>query len=267
MKKTTMKDKSQIMIGLAATVIVFASSLTGCCAPKAENASEATIRAASAENTLTMVQSETVEHYNYYVYDAMKDGFSSIRSDVFLPKYYVFAGSKTEEEANELVAELDMLSNVREWAGQIYVINPINGETYGKDDTEAFIDLVGGAINNVKVIGIDGGATFVNNSVSQSCYFVAGMMVYGGEMQEGLIPTDVVPVYISNADSAVANSYKEATKATVESNKDGYTLYTNEEKPFQAVAIAEKKETLAEAFHHAWNGIFFEKLSSTQYDR
>ena len=86
--------------------------------------------------------------------------------------------------ANELIAKLEMLDNVQEWAGQVYVINPLDGKTYGNDDKEAFIDLVGGAINNVKVIGIDDGATFANNYLSQSCYFIAGMMIYGGEMKE-----------------------------------------------------------------------------------
>ena len=53
----------------------------------------------AVENKLSLVKSETVENYNYYVYDAAKDGYKSIRSDVLTPKYYIFAGNKTEDDS------------------------------------------------------------------------------------------------------------------------------------------------------------------------
>lgn len=204
---------------------------------------------------LSLVKSETVENYNYYVYDATKDKYKSIRSDVLTPKYYIFAGNKTEDTANDLIANLEILDNVEEWAGQVYVINPLDGKSYGNDDKEAFIDLVGGANNNVKVIGIDDGATFVNNYISQSCYFIAGMMLYGGEMKEDVAKTDMVPVYLSDNSNIVADYYKQVNNATIESKKAKYTVYTNENKHLQAVAVASKKEKLAEAFDNAWESI------------
>jgi len=205
---------------------------------------------------LSLVKSETVENYNYYFYDATKDGYKSIRSDVLTPKYYIFAGNKTEDAANDLIAKLEMLDNVEEWAGQVYVINPLDGKTYGNADKEAFIDLANGAINNVKVIGIDDGATFVNNYISQSCYFIAGMMIYGGEMNKGLKTSDVVPVYLSKTSDKVVDYYKRANDATNKNKKDGYVLYTNENKTLQAVAVAsKKKEQLADAFDNAWESV------------
>jgi len=204
-------------------------------------------------NKLILVKSE--KGANYYVYDAAKDKYQSTRSDILTPKYYIFAGNKTKNEANELIEKLGMLKNVQEWAGQVYVVNPINGQAYGNDDKEAFIDLVGGANSNVKVIGIDDGATFANNNLSQSCYFIAGMMLYGGEMKEGVAKTDVVPVYLSNNNNIAADYYKQLNNATVESKKDKYTVYTNQNKPLQAVAVASKKENLAEAFDNAWESV------------
>ena len=204
-------------------------------------------------NKLSLVKSE--KGANYYVYDAAKDKYQSTRSDILTPKYYIFAGNKTKNEANELIEKLGMLKNVQEWAGQVYVVNPINGQAYGNDDKEAFIDLVGGANSNVKVIGIDDGATFANNNLSQSCYFIAGMMLYGGEMKEGVAKTDVVPVYLSNNNNIAADYYKQLNNATVESKKDKYTVYTNQNKPLQAVAVASKKENLAEAFDNAWESV------------
>jgi len=204
---------------------------------------------------LSLVKSETVENYNYYVYDAAKDKYKSIRSDVLTPKYYIFAGNKTKNEANELIAKLGILNNVQEWAGQVYIVNPIDGKTYSNNDKEAFIDLVGGAISNVKLIGIDDGATFANNYLSQSCYFIAGMMLYGGEMNENVAKTEVVPVYLSNNSNIATDYYKQVNNATIESKKAKYTVYTNANKPVQAVAVASKKEKLAEAFDNAWESV------------
>jgi len=219
------------------------------------NYAVANSKLSAVENKLSLVKSETVENYNYYVYDATKDGYKSIRSDVLTPKYYIFAGNKTEDTADELIAKLEMLDNVQEWAGQVYVINPLDGKSYGNDDKEAFIDLVGGAINNVKVIGIDDGATFANNYLSQSCYFIAGMMISGGEMKEGQETSDVVPVYLSNKNDTAADYYKKVNDATNKSEKGDYVLYTNESKPLQSVAVASKKEKLARAFDNAWESV------------
>ncbi|AGF56677.1 poly(3-hydroxybutyrate) depolymerase [Clostridium saccharoperbutylacetonicum] len=204
---------------------------------------------------LNLVKSDKVANYNYYIYDAAKDKYQSIRSDILTPKYYIFAGNKTKAEANELIAKLGLLKNVQDWAGQVYVVNPIDGKTYGNDDKEAFIDLVGGAISNVKIIGIDDGATFANNYLSQSCYFVAGMMLYGGQINENVAKTDVVPVYLSNSGNTAIDYYKQLNNSTVESKSDKYSLYTNADKPLQAVAVASNQETLAEAFNNAWDSV------------
>lgn len=242
------KVKKLLAVSIVAGMIT--GLFVGCGQSKEENTSSEVV------NILSLVKSETVQNYNYYVYKATEDGYKSIRSDVLTPKYYIFAGNKTEDEANELISKLEMVDNVQQWAGEVYVINPIDGKTYGDNDKEAFIDLVGGAIANVKVIGIDDGATFINNYISQSCYFIAGMMIYGGEMNEGLEKNDVVPAYLSNTSDIAVDYYKNINDATNESKKKDYVLYTNKNKTLQAVAVAsKKKEKLAEAFDNAWESI------------
>lgn len=249
MKKwLTIKNvKKLFTVSLAAVMIT--GSLVGCGQSKES-------KAPAVVKKLNLEESKTVKNYKYFVYDAAKDGYKSIRSDVLTPKYYIFAGNKTMDEANALIGKLEMLHNVQEWAAQVYVINPLDGKTYGNADKEAFVDLVGGAINNVKVIGIDDGGTFVNNYISQSCYFIAGMMIYGGEMKEGLKTSDVVPVYLSKTSDVIVDYYKKANNATNKSKKARYVLYTNEKKPLQAVAVAsKKKEKLADAFDNAWKSV------------
>lgn len=101
-------------------------------------------------------------------YKASTAGFKSIYSDLLSPTYYIFAGAKTDQQANELIDELGMMANIEQWASDVNVISPINGTDYTQADLDAFINSVGIA-KNVKVIGIDSGATFVNNFVSQNC--------------------------------------------------------------------------------------------------
>ena len=202
------------------------------------------------------ILNEGGEESNYYIYNATEDGYTSVRSDVLTPDYYIFAGNKSEKEANELLKSLAMLDEVKEWGSRVYVINPMNGEKYEDKDKEGFIDLAGSAIRNVKVIGIDEGATFVNNYISQSCYFVAGIMTYGGEMNEGLEKNDIVPVYLSDASEEAKKFYKNINEVTKEEKKEEYTIYKNEENSLQVVAIANEDETLESAFDNAWESIF-----------
>ena len=205
---------------------------------------------------LKLAKNEDGTDTNYYYYNAYEDGFTPTRADVVIPTYYIFAGSKTQEEANKIVEELNMINNLEQWGAQVYVVNPLNEEGYGNDDKEAFIDLVGIGVKNVKVIGIDEGSTFVNNYISQSCYFVAGMMLYGGEINENLEKNDVVPAYLSNSNENVQAFYKHINEATEEENSDKYTIYRNKDNSLQAVAVSSKEEDLSEAFNNEWESIF-----------
>ena len=205
---------------------------------------------------LKLAKNEDGTDTNYYYYNAYEDGFTPTRADVVIPTYYIFAGSKTEEEANKIVEELNMINNLEQWGAQVYVVNPLNEEGYGNDDKEAFIDLVGIGVKNVKVIGIDEGSTFVNNYISQSCYFVAGMMLYGGEINENLEKNDIVPAYLSNSNENVQAFYKHINEATEEENSDKYTIYRNKDNSLQAVAVSSKEEDLSAAFNNAWESIF-----------
>ena len=205
---------------------------------------------------LKLAKNEDGTDTNYYYYNAYEDGFTPTRADVVIPTYYIFAGSKTQEEANKIVEELNMINNLEQWGAQVYVVNPLNEEGYGNDDKESFIDLVGIGVKNVKVIGIDEGSTFVNNYISQSCYFVAGMMLYGGEINENLEKNDVVPAYLSNSNENVQAFYKHINEATEEENSDKYTIYRNKDNSLQAVAVSSKEEDLSEAFNNAWESIF-----------
>lgn len=133
------------------------------------------------EHTVTLTQAS----HNRYDYNALEDGYTTDYSSIMSPQYYVYAGNVNKEEAETLLDHMKIADNLHEWAATIHVITPLNNDQYTQKDADSFIDLLGTGSSNVKVIGIDDGATFVNNYISQECYAVADIMTYGGTMDEG----------------------------------------------------------------------------------
>lgn len=202
---------------------------------------EETVMAAGGTVILSEKQMNTeAGQIKGYEYDAKAAGYDSNRTDIMSPDFYIFAGGYTQEEAEALVTELDMMNTVQKWAGYVMVVNPVNGDTYGEQDAGAFLELVNsrGPAKNVKVIGIEDGAAFVNNEISQKCYFISGMMIYGGEMRSGLEDAVPVPVYIDHGSEQTAAFYSRA----------------NEGEPLAPVVTGEERN-LKEAFSRAWDTV------------
>lgn len=227
-RKQELKKRESIWgaVLVTCTLFVVALMLTGCGA-KTEILKEDTLEVSKGK-------------LNYFFYKAAEDGYDSNRTNIMSPVFYIYAGAKTQDEAGKLVDDLGMLHLVQEWSGSIYVIRPLNGTSYGKDDQVAFLDLVNsqGPATTVKVIGIDEGGTFVNNQISQDCYFVSGIMVYGGEMSVELNSFVPVPVYLSNSSQTAYNYYEKANK---------------EEK--LAVVEQGSEDNLGVAFNNAWDKV------------
>ncbi|MFV0395841.1 MAG: alpha/beta hydrolase family esterase, partial [Coprobacillaceae bacterium] len=208
------------------------------------------------ETVLQEVESSIIEGYTYFQYNSSEEGYTSNRSDVLTPTYYIFAGEKNITSANAMIEELGILPNVREWAGSIYVINPIDGE-YDVEDMVNFEELVKNEpIKNTKIIGIDDGATFVNNYLSQKCNYIAGIMLIGGEMETELINDTAVPTYLSNSTQTAIDFYKHTNDVNTTTEKEEYVLHTNSNNPFQRVVIAKSDETMTQAFSNAWESVF-----------
>ncbi|CZR00225.1 alpha/beta hydrolase family esterase [Trichococcus ilyis] len=240
-------------------VLLLAALNLGACATPSETAESAESAVSSKETGVVLEETVTDEasQLHYFTYDAMKEGFASARSDVLTPTFYIFAGQKTEEEAEALLAEIGLLPDVQEWAGQAYVINPLHEGGYQEDDAEAFIKLLAKApVKNAKVIALDEGATFVNNFMREESYPIAGMMLYGGDIESASASSTPVPVYISNAAEAVADSYIAANAAEELPEEDDLAVYRNPEKALQQVVVNEEEETVQEAYANAWEHVF-----------
>lgn len=199
------------------------------------------------EHTVTLTQAS----HNRYDYNALEDGYTTDYSSIMSPQYYVYAGNVNKEEAETLLDQMKIADNLHEWAATIHVITPLNNDQYTQKDADSFIDLLGTGSSNVKVIGIDDGATFVNNYISQECYAVADIMTYGGTMDEGHDYNVPVPAYLSQPCQEAVNYYVKANQA--EKGKDN--VYFNKENELQRVVVG-YNESLAEAFENAWEEVF-----------
>lgn len=245
-KTTWTKAASVIMAG----TLALTGSAGGTVAVNAAEQRPVTAAGAARETgpgagmTVDFMKGNTLEttqgNLEYFSYDAKAAGYDSNRADLASPAFYIFGGNVNEAEANKLVGDLGMAERVQKWAGTIFVINPLDGNGYGEKDLTAFLELVNsqGPAKNVKVVGIGDGGTFVNNYVSQKCYFVSGMFVYGGEMREGLDYLVPVPVYLSGAGQTAADYYTRAN--------EGERL---------AVVETGSESDLRTAFDNAWNKV------------
>lgn len=182
-------------------------------------------------------------------YSATSDGYTSHYSNFFTPDYYVF----TTKDAEEIIDELGIEENLQTWGASITVLHPQNGTTYEESDLTSFIDLIAskGPTSNIKVIGIDEGATFVNNYVSQNCWAIAGIFTYGGEMAEGLNYNVPIPAYLVNPTKTALDYYIQANDATQVDD----TTYRSETHPLHQVIVG-SETTLKDAFQAAWDNVF-----------
>lgn len=188
-----------------AMALTMVLTLTGCSQTEpAADVQEETPAAETEENTAPANIA--------YRYSAAEAGKTNDFSGIAAPAFYIYAGRKSEDEAKVLVSELGMMDTVDKWVGTVTVVNPLNGESYGEEDAAAFPELLGFMVSNAKVIGLDEGADFVNNFISQECYAVAGIMTIGGEMQEGLTYNVPVPAYLANPSETAKEYYTNANK-------------------------------------------------------
>lgn len=114
------------------------------------------------------------------------------------------------------------------------------------------------------VIGIDGGATFLNNYVASTFDYVSritGMLLINGKMENIRTVADLVPVYLVNAPDAVVEKYKTANDTDAYMSTGDVQAYFNQELPLKIVVVA--KDANADAARYirdAYYSLFIKAL-------
>src|SRR5436190_18721172 len=186
------------------------------------------------------------------------------RGPAYAPTYFVYADTqRSADDARRLVDALGMLPHLEEYKARAFVLGPVDGRTYGPADLAAFQNLLRThRSSNLKIIGIGAGATFVNNVLATHAFAVAGILTYGGTVDEHRSASMPVPAYVHAADAAVGSLYRAANGATSTIGETAeYTVYANPDaqRRLQRVVVSKLpagKETLAQAFEHAWETVF-----------
>lgn len=110
------------------------------------------------------------------------------------------------------------------------------------------------------MIGIDGGATFINNYVSTNLDYVsriAGMLLVGGRMEKSNEVAAYVPTFLVNADEDVVEKYRDAnTVDAFTKSADRVVSYNQQYPARQVVDWAGDSSNLAGIIDDAYENLF-----------
>jgi poly(3-hydroxybutyrate) depolymerase len=98
-----------------------------------------------------------------------------------------------------------------------------------------------GGFGYTYLIGIDGGATFLNNYVATNLDYlgrVAGMLLINGKMDNIRQLATFVPVYLVNAPDAVIEKYKQADSTDASTSDHGVESFYDHSLPLRRVTVA-----------------------------
>lgn len=188
----------------------------------------------------------------------------------FSPFFLIYPDKRCNTtQAEALIKEMGMDSILHKFSASVCVMNPL-GNTYDAEkDLKAFKDFLKRmrVANNVKVIGIGQGATFVNKTIAQNAEAIAGIATIGGK--PGKYKTDdcPVPVFVAGVGGKqVANSYVKLNNAVKTAEKDGLIFYTNsDEELLQVVLLSDAGASLKENFLEAWTQVLSKNYRFNNY--
>ncbi len=113
-------------------------------------------------------------------------------------------------------------------------------ETSGKVTTYYADAEYFGGYGYTYVIGIDGGATFLNNYVAGTFDYVsriAGMLLVNGKMDSIRNVASLVPAYLVNAPGLVVEKYRKANGTDAYAREGGVETYSNQAFPLRKVVV------------------------------
>lgn len=183
--------------------------------------------------------------------------------------------------ARQYLEELGLVRIINEAIGSVILVTPADGRAFGAGDQKHYYALQtamlaqkageggrGGArysdaeyfggFGYTYVIGIDGGATYLNNYVAGTLDYVsriAGMLLVNGTMQDVREVAGLVPVYLVNAPQQVVAKYRAANGTNAYSSTPEKETFFNQHLPLRRVVVARQAsrplpEVIADAYYN-----------------
>ena len=196
-----------------------------------------------------------------------------LNADILVFAEKAFAG---KDAALQYLKDLGLIQIINEAIGSVILVTPADGKAFGAGDQKYYYALqtaifaqkagerpatsgargpgmfggggVGysdaeyfGGFGYTYVIGIDGGATYLNNYIAGTLDYVsriAGMLLINGKMDTGRNVAGLVPVYLVNAPDAVVELYKHANNTDAHEMVGNVEAYFDQSLPLKRVVIA-----------------------------
>ena len=192
---------------------------------------------------------------------------------------------ESKDEAYQYLVDLGLIDICNEATGSIVLVTPVtpvgvgsNGAPtggWGEQDRYAFYILqsvmcnIGGGkcdpgyyggLTYRYLIGIDAGATFINNFIAPEFDFItriAGLLLIGGENEKVRQVAGAVPVWLVNPQESTVEKYKKANGTDSKGRNGDDLLYYNSDLPLQRVIVSYTDNVdLKQCVHNAYYGMF-----------
>lgn len=226
---------------------------------------------AKAQDSLAFWSKMPHEDAVIYIHrSAFDNKYIEGRFSGFSPFFLIYPDTPcNESQAFQLVNELGLETYVKDFNASICLINPI-GEKYDKTlDLEVYKDFVNKswALNNLKVIGIGHGATFINMAVANHAAEIADILLINADpasLASNAIP---VPVYVwGKNEQNVAKAHIKNCKADLVSTENQLLIYKNKEEALLKVIVDKTKNLdLKAIFERAWDNLLSKNYRFNNY--
>jgi pimeloyl-ACP methyl ester carboxylesterase len=167
------------------------------------------------------------------------------------------------DAALQYLKDLGLVRIVDEAIGSVVLVTPADGKAFGAGDQKHYYALqtamlaqkAGDGVRNgaryadaeyfggfgyTYVIGIDGGASFLNDYVAGTLDYVsriAGMLLVNGQMQDVRQVAGLVPVYLVNALDQVVAKYKAANQCDAYARVGEVESFFSQQLPLKKVIV------------------------------
>lgn len=184
---------------------------------------------------------------------------------------------ESKDAAMEYLKGLGVIDIIDKATGSVTLVTPI-GDTFGDADEYAYYQMQTAMYNSNSlefryyggfsyryVIGIDGGATFLNDYIASEMDYVsriAGMLLIGGSMNTTLRDVaSFVPVFLVNAEDDVIGEYVKANEAEAYTRTQGVEIAYNQQFPLRKVVCKDVEDVDAKALiDEAYNDLFIKAM-------
>lgn len=202
---------------------------------------------------------------------------------VYAPEHF-----ENKDDAMAYLKDLGLIKLIDEAVGSIVLVTPI-GDSFDMADVASYYALQTAMLSQKEAkrledgtaiyysdaeyfggygfeyfIGIDDGATFFNNYIAPEIDFsgrMAGVLLFGGDMQRTRQPATFVPIALVNSDEAIVSKYRAVNGVNTQDVMDGRVVSYNQQWPLRKVIdISEEIVDKAALIEEVYRGMMVKAM-------